>query len=180
MQIFPTKKPARLSHKDIERRQEREEKERRKRAEDAANRITDDYIRRGKRIQKLGANGHAAFAAAQELAEEIARQCGKQAAVDIFENIAHIWRSQIPKRPPGKQAGPHDPEGDKFLVALYDMVRNGEAPGQTRPWSKTVLAMQLTKTPEGRKRWGRPSQIVRRLEVLINERNKRESATPTK
>jgi hypothetical protein len=146
-------------------------------AKDAANRITDEYIRRGKRIQKLGANGYRAFAAAQELAEEIARDCGKQAAIDIFENIAHIWRSQIPKRPLGKQAGPHDPEGDKFLLALYDVVRNGEAPGQTKPWSKTSLAMQLTKTPEGRERWGRPSQIVRRLEVLINERNK---SAPTK
>jgi hypothetical protein len=158
-----------LSRKDIERRQQREEVKRQRRAKDAANRITDDYIRRGRRIQKIGANGHAAFAAAQELAEEIVRHCGKQAVVDIFENIAHIWQSQIPKRPPGKQAGPHDPEGDSFLLACYAA---GVMPGQSQPWSKTKLAMQLTKTPEGRKRWGRPSQIVRRLERLINEGNK--------
>ena len=111
--------------------------------------------------------------------------------ISIFENIAHIWRSQIPKRPPGNQAGPHDPDGDRALLELYEAARKGfpsrQGEPKSEPWSKTQLARQLTKTPEGRKRWGRPSQIVRRLETLINERNKqkktparRKPSTPTK
>jgi hypothetical protein len=128
----------------------------------AANRVSDDYAKRWKRIN-VAKGGPALYEAAMRIAESAPNA---QLATDIFEHIADIYRSQI-QRPPGKRPGPHNPDDDKFLLTLYDLVRNGGAPGQTESWSKAELAKRLAG-----KRWGSASTIERRLVGLVNRRNK--------
>jgi hypothetical protein len=163
----------------IKRKPSRQEIERRKAAqispeylalaEKAAKRMTDDYVRRWKRIKSDPA-AQAFFEEAMRLSERI---LNTRMAVDVFEHVASIRHPQV-LRTPGKRSGSNDPEGDTFLLVLLDEARKGKLPGQARTWSKTDLARNLNRVnPE---RWGTVSEIDRRLTRLINERNKRTKA----
>jgi hypothetical protein len=141
-----------------------------------AAKVTDDMIRRWKRIVDHPA-GHTFFDEAMRLSRQIP---SAQLATDVFEHVAEIYRRQV-KRPPGKRSGPHDPGLDDLLLYLWDQARNCRLiPGQTKKWSQNTLARRLEGSGSG---WGTATTIKRRLERLINERNKRErnkQKSPTK
>jgi len=137
------------------------------RASHAAQRLTDEYVRRWRRI-KSNPETTALF---EELMELSRRIPDAQVAVDVFEHVAAIRKPQI-IRTPGKRPGSNDPDGDEILLFYYDRARNRELPCQLKPWSKAMLAKQLAG-----ERWGTESKIVRRLKRLINERNKRSRGT---
>lgn len=114
-----------------------------------------EYIRRGRRIQRLtkkgerkGALAAVLFEEARQLAERIAVICGAldrrdlglrpEAAADIFQNIGQIYRARAQaNRNKGKRNKPHDPERDNTLIEMFDesnsksffsLAKNGELP----------------------------------------------------
>lgn len=139
----------------------------------------DDYMRRGRRIQSLGADGAAAFEAARLLADEIGSLFGPLAVCDIFENIVHLWKQRLPEQS-GKQ-GAHDSSRDGWLLWMFNeddpvspisRARRGDLPKGNnqfyKPMNKTELAAIMVDTPEKRELWGAQSstQLLRRLKYL--------------
>ncbi len=149
-------------------------------AERAARSLTEHYLRRGRRIQKL-AGGAAAFEEARRLADQIADLFGLQAASDIFENVAHLCRSRMQKAP-GKRKGAHDSDRDLLLLAIFDeddpnslisLAREGKLPKGSGQFYEPMNKAQFAKMHVG-ERWGAASgdQILRRLKHLRSHRTK--------
>jgi hypothetical protein len=146
------------------------------RAQQAAERMTPEYIKRGKRIQKLGATGTMLFEEAMRLSDRIADMCGPEAAIDIFKNVAQIRHARMLTRRPGKRSGSHNPDMDKVLLdhfsddpnSFLSLAKRGLLPGETRHFTKQEFAQRLVDAPGGRERWGATSgqQILRRLTYL--------------
>lgn len=146
-----------------------------------------EYIRRGRRIQKLGKEGElgaALFEEARQLADRIAVVCGAldrrdlgfgaEAAADIFQNIGEIYRAlALANRNKGKRKGAaHNPGRDKVLLGMFDeknpdsffsLAKDGKLPkggGECYPpMNKTEFAKQLVRLG-----WGTsPEQILRHV-----------------
>jgi hypothetical protein len=151
--------------------------------------LTAEYIRRGRRIQKLGERGElgaALFEEARQLADRIAVVCGAldrrdlgigpEAAADIFQNIGQNYRALAQaNRNKGKRAKPHDPERDKILLEMFDesnpdsffeAAKSGKLPkggGEYYPpMNKTEFARHLVRLG-----WGTsPDQLLRHVRDL--------------
>jgi hypothetical protein len=147
-------------------------------AEQAAALLTPSYIKRGKRIMKLGPIGTELYRDVQSLFQKICDQCDRQVAVDMFEQIIE---TRPPKKPPGKRKGAHDQDRDMLLLGIFDKsnpqsfvslakqglltIKAGEPP---RPHTEKQFAERLVDTPAGRGQWRASSgaQILRRVKQL--------------
>jgi len=122
-------------------------------AEEAASRMTPEYIKRGKRIQKAGATEM--LIEARQLFERGVRRYGASAARDVFQQAADIAVGQtadelpLPPRPKGKQKGAHEPERDRLLLKAFNekdgnspwsLAKRGELPGTSKPMTKKKFA----------------------------------------
>jgi hypothetical protein len=160
------------------------------RAKAAAKRLTPEYVKRARQIQKRGAaqsldeavrlfetiiSRHATVRRWPETdsdgAVRVSRnkydEHGLKIAIEICEAVAVALRGRLPPKAPGKQRGAHDPGRDKTLLELWLAAKRDELPGETS-FTEQEFAQWLVDTPEGRVRWGASSaqQILRRLKYL--------------
>jgi hypothetical protein len=145
----------------------------------AAERLTPDRVKLGKRVLKLEAADPGLMSDAREIFQRVRWRFGYQAASDLFEWTAHVCRPEPAKEsakpskrppPPPRQGGAHNEAQDNQILMMF---RERESLAR-RPITEAEFAASLVDTPEKCARWGvkdiaKPSpqeQLLRRVKYL--------------